>query len=155
MQWKIPGFGDLDITSVVLDYNGTLAVNGKLIPGLADILQNLSQSFRLHVLTGDTYGIASEQLDGLPCELHILPREGQALAKQALIEEVGANNCIAIGNGRNDALMLKTAAIGIAVLQDEGLSVKAALEADIMVRSITDAFSLLKDNNRLIATLRS
>ncbi len=155
MEWKIPGFGNIEITAIVSDYNGTLAVNGKLIPGIADQIIALSKRYTVHVLTGDTYGIAAEQLDGLPCELHILPKEDQAVAKKRFVEELGSQHCIAVGNGRNDGLMLKAAEIGIGVIQQEGAAVDALMHADLVVNNINDAFSIIKDEKRLIATLRS
>jgi soluble P-type ATPase len=51
--------------------------------------------------------------------------------------------------------MLKTAALGICILGDEGTSVKAMMNADVMVKSINDAFRLFLHPKRLIASLRS
>ena len=154
MRWDIPGRGLVDISTIVMDYSGTLAVSGKLIPGLADHLQSLAKNFEVHVLTGDSYGIAAEQLDGLSCELHILPQDNQAIAKQEFIEGIGGQHCIALGNGMNDALMLRAAEIGIAVLQEEGLATACLLESDLVVRSMPEAMRLIKDPHRLISTLR-
>ena len=155
MRWDIPGLGIIDISTIVMDYSGTLALSGKLIPGLADHLQSLAKQFSIHVLTGDSYGLAAEQLDGLNCELHILPGTDQAQAKQQFIESIGAEHCIALGNGLNDALMLRVAKLGIAVLQEEGLAQACLLEADVLVRSMPEALRLLKDPKRLISTLRN
>lgn len=155
MRWDIPGLGLIDISTIVMDYSGTLALSGKLIPGLADHLQNLAKNFNIHVLTGDSYGIAAEQLDGLNCELHILTSGDQAIAKQEFIEAIDADQCIALGNGLNDALMLRAAKLGIAVLQEEGLATACLHEADILVRSMPEAMRLLKDPQRLISTLRN
>jgi soluble P-type ATPase len=59
-----------------------------------------------------------------------------------------------IGNGGNDQLILKEAGLGIAILGDEGISVTAMKNADILVKTISDALDLLLKPKRLIATLR-
>jgi soluble P-type ATPase len=59
-----------------------------------------------------------------------------------------------MGNGNNDELILKEAALGIAILGDEGISVTALKQADIMVKNISDALDLLLKPKRLMATLR-
>lgn len=48
-----------------------------------------------------------------------------------------------MGNGRNDRLMLKNAALGVAVIQAEGGAIDAVLAADIVVGNILDALDLL------------
>jgi soluble P-type ATPase len=62
---------------------------------------------------------------------------------------------VAIGNGRNDWLMLREAALGIAVIQREGAASKAIRSADIVMTDIHAAFELLLKSQRLIATLRN
>ncbi|MCA9958568.1 MAG: HAD hydrolase family protein, partial [Anaerolineales bacterium] len=63
--------------------------------------------------------------------------------------------CVAVGNGRNDALMLQAAALGIAVLQAEGTAVVTLTAADVVTPTILDALALLTEPRRLIATLRA
>ena len=60
----------------------------------------------------------------------------------------------AIGNGANDADMLQTAAVGIAVLGAEGLAAETLLAADVVCANPLDALDLLLNPRRLIATLR-
>ena len=61
---------------------------------------------------------------------------------------------VAIGQGANDALMLKEAALGICVMSDEGTAVAALTAADLVVADIVKAFELLEKPARLMATLR-
>jgi len=61
---------------------------------------------------------------------------------------------IAVGNGNNDSLMLKTAKIGVCILQEEGASSKALLNSDIVLKDIKDFFEIINKPKRLIATLR-
>ncbi len=51
--------------------------------------------------------------------------------------------------------MLKHAAIGIAVLQEEGLATAALFAADLVVKDVLAVFSLLKTPERIMATLRN
>jgi soluble P-type ATPase len=51
--------------------------------------------------------------------------------------------------------MLKQAAIGIAVLQEEGLAAGALAAADLVVKDILDVFALLDTRERIMATLRN
>ena len=113
IELDIPGLGQLSIQHIVMDYNGTLAVDGFLLDGLASLLTTLAERVDLHVITADTFGRAARQLAGLPCRLTILPATDHAQAKRAYLCELGPERCVAIGNGRNDRLMLEEAAIGI------------------------------------------
>ena len=139
----------------MLDYNGTLAVDGRLIAGVKARLNRLAASVMVHVITADTYGKARASLHGVHCSLEILKRGGEDRAKAALVRGLGSRTVACIGNGRNDRLMLRTAALGIATLQREGAAVAALQAADIVVHDVRDALDLLLKSRRLLATLRS
>jgi len=151
----IPGFRELRLTELVLDYNGTLAVDGRLLPGVADRLRAVAAQLRIHVLTADTFGRAAAELAGLPAQLTIAPPENQAEVKRAFVERLGATQVVAIGNGRNDRLMVQTAALGIALMQAEGAAVETVTSATVLSANIGDALDLLLNPQRLVATLRS
>ena len=151
---EIPGFSNLVLSHLVLDFNGTLAADGRLIEGIPPRLQALSNLLSLHVVTGDTHGTAREQLRGLPVALTVLPADRQAEAKRALVRGLGASQVVCIGNGRNDRLMLAEAALGIAVTGPEGTAGEALAAADLFVPGISDALDLLQAPTRLVATLR-
>jgi soluble P-type ATPase len=151
----IPGFGKLALEHLVCDYNGTLALDGKLLPGVAETLSALSPSLRIHVVTADTFGLAKAQLEGLPVELKITPIESQAEAKLDFVSTLGAGTVVGIGNGRNDRKMLKAVALGIALIQREGGAAETLTSAHVVSTSVLDALELLRHPKRLIATLRS
>ena len=155
IQIQIPGFGDLELSHLVIDYNGTLALDGKLLPGARELITSLAADLKIHVLTADTFGLANSQLAGLPVELTVLPPESQTNAKRTFVEHLGVQNVVAIGNGRNDRKMLDVAALGIAVIQKEGAAIDAVLSADIVTTNVWEAFELLRHPKRLLATLRS
>ena len=68
---------------------------------------------------------------------------------------LGREQCVGIGNGRNDRLMLQAAALGIVVMQAEGAAVETMLAADVVVPDITIGLDLLLHPLRLVATLRA
>lgn len=152
---NIPGYGPLTLKQLVLDYNGTLALDGQLREGVAELLLALSETLQLHVITADTFGSVARELGDLPLEL-IRPQDTAALMgeeKRALVERLG-QQVVAIGNGANDAEMLKSARLGIAVLEAEGLAGPCLQAADLFCPSIHRALELLINPERLKATLR-
>lgn len=155
IEIDIPGYGTLRLEHLVLDYNGTLSRDGKLLPGVVDRLRTLSRHLAIHVLSADTFGSVKDELSTLPCRLYIIPPEEQAEAKASYTAELGFDRTVCVGNGRNDRLMLKRAVLGIAVLQDEGAAAESLMAADLSTPGILEALDLLLFPRRLIATLRS
>jgi soluble P-type ATPase len=156
IEVAIPGHGVLNLEYLLLDFNGTLAVDGELVSGVKKRLKALSKELDIHVVTADTFGGAKAQLKGLPVELAILPTDiAQDIAKAEYVNRLGAESTVCVGNGRNDHAMLKQAVLGIAVLLQEGVYVDTLMAADIVVSDVTDALDLLLRPLRLVATLRS
>lgn len=150
----IPRYRRIDAEHLVLDYNGTLAIDGNIIYGVKSMLNKLSERVKIHILTADTFGMAKESLKDVNCHLKILKSDIEDIEKVSYIEELNEATVIAIGNGSNDSLMLKEAAIGIALIQKEGASVQALTNADIVCTSILDALELVENPLRIKATLR-
>lgn len=155
MKVNIPGREELEIQNIVFDYNGTIAIDGKLIEGIKKSINEFSNSFNFYVITADTYGSVEKELENTKCEVIKIPKSSQDISKLEFIKSLGSSTTLSVGNGRNDKLMLKESILGIAILQDEGLCTETLLNSDILVKSIFDVFSFLKDENRLIATLRN
>jgi P-type E1-E2 ATPase len=154
IELTIPGRGEIRLAHLVLDVNGTLAKDGRLLDKVAKPVAALRDRLQVHLLTADTYG-RQEHIDlMLGMRATRLQRGDEAAQKRQYVEQLGAEGVIAIGQGANDAGMLKAAAIGIAVLGDEGLAVEALLNADVVSASIHEALALLEFPTRLIATLR-
>lgn len=155
MKVAVPGYGTLEIRHLVLDYNGTLAVDGELEPGIGSSFQALAPEMTIHVVTADTFGKAARRLEGLPCQLSVLGQGEQDQAKLDYVKHLGPAFTAAVGNGRNDRLMLEQAALGIAVILREGAAVRTVMAADIVCTDIGSALQLLYHPLRLTATLRS
>lgn len=64
MNIQIPGYKTLDLSFLVLDYNGTIAVDGQIPPEVREALVRLSKDFQIHVLTADTHGTARAMCPG-------------------------------------------------------------------------------------------
>lgn len=155
MKIDIPGRDVLEIKNIVFDYNGTIAIDGKLIEKVADLINEFSTKFNFYVITADTYGSVQKELENTNCKIIVIPQKSQDKAKLEFIQSINEKNTLSVGNGRNDTYMLKHSALGIAILQEEGLCTQTLLNSDILVKSIFDVFAYLKDEKRLIATLRN
>ena len=155
LQISVPGYKDLQLDYLVLDYNGTLACDGEMLEGVQSALEALAKDLEIHVVTADTFGKVQSRMEGSPCKLVVLPRDNQDFGKLKYVEQLGGDRVVAIGNGRNDRLMLKRAALGIAVVQEEGAAAETLLAADVVCPSIRAALDLLRNPLRLTATLRA
>ena len=56
IELNIPGRNSLQLEHLVCDVNGTLAIDGQLLEGLASLLSGLRGRLTLHLLTADTHG---------------------------------------------------------------------------------------------------
>jgi P-type E1-E2 ATPase len=153
--YDIPGRGRIEIENVVLDYNGTIAVDGKIIGGVKELLEKLKKHVKVYVLTADTYGIAINECKNLGVNIMTFPNEDSGFYKKEIVRKLGGRNTLCIGNGYNDIPMFKEAILSIAVIEGEGASSKLILNADIVTKSIIDAIKLILDENRMKATLRN
>jgi len=150
----IPNYKTLTIRHIVLDYNGTLAKDGLLKEKAKALLEKLSENYVVHVITADTFGSVDTQVSAYNVTVKVISSKDHTQEKSNYVETLGAESCIAVGNGNNDQLMLKNAAIGIALMGDEGCSTKTMLASDLVCKSIEDALGLCLNTKRLIATLR-
>lgn len=150
----VPGVGMLQLEHLVIDLNGTVAVDGDLVEGVTDVVRSLSPLMHVVLLTADTHGRAARIGETLGCDVRVIGRGREAEAKLDIVDELGSDTVVAVGNGANDALMLADAAFGVAVIGPEGASAAAVMAADVIVNDILDGLRLLADPPRLIATLR-
>lgn len=151
LRLQIPGRRAMRLTHLLLDFNGTLARDGRLLPGVGRRLRRLAGTFTVHILTADTFGSAVRTLRGLPVHLTIV-RTGPE--KRRWVNELGQRRVVAIGNGRNDIAMLQSAALSIAVIGPEGAANEALLSADLITTDVGAALDLLIVPDRIIAGLR-
>jgi len=150
----IPGVGTAQISHLVLDVNGTIAIDGTLLEGMPRAIASLQNRLDVHLITADTHD-RQDQIDHILGMKAVRLQPGdEALQKAAFIRQLGGSSCAAIGQGANDALMLAEAWLGIAVLSPEGLCADALASARIIMPDIFSAFSLLENPQRIVSTLR-
>jgi len=168
LRFSVPGMGGMELSALVLDYNGTIADRGCLLPGVADRLRNLAEELEIHVFTADTFGTVKAELEavlgpemaGGRLIVDIIPpidqRPGidEGEAKLRMLEALGASNCCVMGNGRNDASMLASAGLSFCILGREGCFPGALSASHILCRDILDALDMLAETRCCIATLR-
>lgn len=150
----IPGRKELTLRELALDFNGTIALDGQISGNTAELIDRLAQQLDVYILTADTFATASAQCTNLPVTLHILRSASHTEEKGAFVRHLGGEHVVSIGNGQNDVEMLRSSALGIGVIGEEGCAASILQAADLMVPSIQRALELLLYPKRLIATLR-
>jgi len=154
IELNIPGRGQIQIDHLVSDVNGTLALDGFLLDGVAEALTTLMNQLEIHLLTADTHG-QQEKIDHqLGLNAMRIPPGEEAERKAKYVRQLGSSSVIALGQGANDSGMLREAEIGICVLSEEGLAVESLNAADIVAPNILSALALLQNPMRLVASLR-
>jgi soluble P-type ATPase len=154
IELKIPGRGKFELEYLVCDVNGTLAVDGQLQDGVIRGLTNLKDRLSIHLLTADTFGRQAVIDRQLNLEaVRIEPGE-EAAQKTAFVRQLGPEKVVAIGQGANDAGMIKEARLGICIISPEGSAVETLLAADMVVPDIMSALDLLEKPLRVVAGLR-
>ncbi|WFD11514.1 HAD family hydrolase [Tepidibacter hydrothermalis] len=155
MEINIPGRGIIKIENLLLDYNGTIACDGEVISSVKDKIEVINkEEIKVHIVTADTHGNVRNQCADMPVQIQIFDNSNAAQNKREIVEKLGAENCICIGNGFNDGQMFEACSISVIVMGVEGCSAKSLMKADIVCKSIEDAFDLILKPSRMIATLR-
>lgn len=168
IDFPVPGMKHICLTTLVLDYNGTIADRGHLIPGVAERLRKLAPLLDIHIFTADTFGTVRAELGRellkemrsgrvsadiiLPQELRPGRNEGEA--KLDMLSPLSPKHCCVMGNGRNDVSMLGAAGLSFCIMGREGCSPKAMTAAHIVCGNILDALDMLLETACCTATLR-
>jgi P-type E1-E2 ATPase len=154
IELNIPGRGILQLEHLVSDVNGTLALDGRLLDGVGGVLLELADRLQIHLLTADTHGRQGRIDEQLGLKAVRIPAGDEVKAKAEYVRKLGSDHVVAIGQGANDAGMLREAAIGICVLSTEGLAREAVDAARLMLPDILSALAMLENPMRLVASLR-
>lgn len=152
---KIPGRSQsCCIHHLLLDLNGTLAKDGMLLHGIGERIALLREQLEIVLLTADTMGTGEVIGNELGIRVIAVHPDHGGEDKYDFMLGLEPTHTAAIGNGYNDMLMLRYAALGIAVIGPEGCAAAALREADIVVKDIRDGLDLLINPLRIVATLR-
>ncbi len=154
IQIAIPGRGNYELKHLVLDLNGTIALDGEIVEGVKERIQRLSELLSVSIVTADTHGSIQRLEEGIKTMIHKIEQGKEGAQKLALVQQLGESNTICIGNGNNDVSMLREAALSVCIIGEEGASTEAMLSSDVVVPDINSALELLLKPNRLVATLR-
>ncbi len=110
----IPGRGNYAIEHLILDLNGTIALDGGIIRGVRERLAKLGRKLDVVVVTADTKGNAEALLRDLPVTVRKVKEGQEDNQKLEAVVQSGRDKTVSIGNGSNDASMLKESALGFA-----------------------------------------
>lgn len=153
MEVNIPGQEKFVINHLVLDFNGTIAQDGLIVPEVRKQLVELDKLLKIHVLTADSNGSAARECEGLPVELHVIGKADQREEKRDFVRKISPGVAV-MGNGVNDELMFREADLSIAVIGTEGCATATLIASTIVVKDVVDGLNLFLMPHRLIPTLR-
>jgi soluble P-type ATPase len=152
MKYNPTGVGEIELNNIILDLNGTLAVNGKLVGGVKKRINKLRElGYKVYLFTGDQRGTATVQAQELGIEVQ---RASNTEEKRALTKQLNGEQTVSIGNARIDIGTFEPVKLRIGTLQSEGIHTEILKYIDILVPSINDALDLLIDPNIFNATMR-
>jgi P-type E1-E2 ATPase len=154
IEVSIPGQRTYRLEHLVLDLNGTISLDGNIIDGVEERIDALHDLLNVIIVTADTRGSAQELGQSLRVKIHKVDPGDEPVKKLTLVQQLGSESTVSIGNGSNDASMLKESILGICVLGPEGVSSEAITSCDLVISDINAALDLLLKPERLIATLR-
>ncbi|MFT7557759.1 MAG: P-type E1-E2 ATPase [Planctomycetota bacterium] len=141
-----------EFSTIILDLNGTIALDGEILPGIGERITELKKAgYNIVLFSGDTYGGAAEIATLLGIELY---KTKNSEEKLEAMRNLGSPQCISIGNGYIDRLITKEAGVGIVVIGSEGAHGETMHAANVVVTSVMDAFDLLLKPGRLYASTR-
>ena len=148
-----PSQGNLEIEFILIDFEGTLALDRRVHPKAKDKINLLSKRAKIYILTKEEKEHAEEVLKKVKAEIIYLTEGESSQKKLDLLRQLGANRTVAIGNGADDVPMIEEAGLGICVLGKEGTFSEAIKKADVVFMNILDTLDFLLKPLRQKATL--
>jgi soluble P-type ATPase len=148
-----PGQDNFEIDFILIDFEGTLALDRRVHPKAKDKINLLSKRTKIYILTKEEKECVEEALKKVKSELIYLSEENSSRQKLDWLHQLGATRTVAIGNGIDDIPMIEEAGLGICVLSKEGTSSETMKKADVVFMNILDALDFLLKPIRQKATL--
>jgi soluble P-type ATPase len=138
-----PGRTPLEVEFILLNLEGTLAIDRRIHPKAKDKLNLLSKRTSIYILTKAEPEAIREILRKVKAEV-VFFKEGEvSRAKLDLVRHLGATKTVAIGNGVDDVPMIEEAGLGICIIGVEGTSGEAIKKADVAFTDILHALDFL------------
>jgi soluble P-type ATPase len=148
-----PGQSNLEVDSILLDFDGTLASDRRIHPKAKDKINLLSKRTKIYILTkGEKEGV-EEVLKKVKAEIVYLDEGKSSQQKLDLLRRLGASRTVAVGNGVDDAPMMEEAGFSLCVIGKEGTFSETMNKADVVFTDILDALDFLLKPLRQRATL--
>jgi soluble P-type ATPase len=152
MKYNIPEIGEINIKTIVLDLNGTLADYGIIKQSTKKLLEKLKdKGFKLVLISGDIRGNAAGMAAELGLELYRGKNSTEKASKTKMFDK---ETTAAIGNARIDIGTFENAKISVATIRKEGIHTGILKYVDIVVFDIDDALNLFLNPKALEGTLR-
>jgi len=148
-----PGMETLDIHFVLLDFEGTLAMDGRVHPKAKDKVNLLSKRVTVYILTKSSKEKVEETLKKMKAEILSMTEGDSSQQKLDVLQRLGPHQTAVIGNGFDDVQIMEQAGLGMCVIGKEGSSPEAVAKADLVVTSVLDALDFLLRPLRQGATL--
>jgi soluble P-type ATPase len=148
-----PGQQPLEIENLLIDYEGTLAMDRRVHPKAKDKMNLLSKRIKLFVFTTGEKALVEERLRKVNAEIVCLAESEASRQKLDLLRQLGPGKTVAIGNGADDAAMIEEAGLGICTIGKEAAAGETIRRADLVVTDILDALDFLLKPLRQKATL--
>jgi soluble P-type ATPase len=150
-----PGQEPLEIESILIDFEGTLASDRRVHPKTKDKINLLSKRTKIYILTTTSKESLLEVLKKVKAEIIVLMEGRTSQGKLDLLHQLDPRRAVAIGNGSDDAQMIEEAGLGICILGKEGTAVETLKKAYLVFPTILDALDFLLKPLRQKATLGS
>ncbi len=148
-----PGQEPIEVDSILIAFEGTLASDRRVHPKAKDKLNLLSRRSNIYILTKEEKERMEEVLRKVKGEIISLPEGESSQKKSDLVRQLGATRAVAVGNGVDDVPMMKEAAFSLCVIGKEGASSEAVKSADVVFTDILDGLDFLLKPLRQKATL--
>ena len=148
-----PGMESLELHFVLIDFEGTLATDGRVHPKAKDKVNLLSKRVTVYILTKSSKEKVEETLKKMKAEIFSMTEGDSSQQKLDVLQRLGPHQTAVIGNGFDDVQIMEQAGLGMCVIGKEGSSPEAVAKADLVVTSVLDALDFLLKPLRQRATL--
>ncbi len=148
-----PGQESIEIDYILIDFEGTLALDGRVHPKAKDKINLLSKRTKIYIFAKGEKEKIEETLRRVKAELFFLKEEDSSSKKLDLLLNLGAPRAVVIGNGLDDVPLMEEAGLSMVIIGKEGTSGKLIQTADLVFTNIVDALDFLLKPLRQKATL--
>ncbi len=147
------GMESLEIQSVLIDLEGTLAIDRRVHPKSKDKVNLLSKRATIYILARGNTENAEKILKKMKVEILFVTEKDSSQQKLNLLQRLGPHQTAVIGNGLDDVRVMEQAGLGMCVIGKEGSCAEAMAKADLVFTDVLDALDFLLKPLRQRATL--